>query len=439
MNIGSIIAKKRDKFELSKEEIDFFVKGYTLGEIPDYQMSALLMAIYINDLSMNEIINLTDAMKNSGDVIELSDDLGIKVDKHSTGGVGDKTTLVVAPIVAAAGVNISKMSGRGLGFTGGTADKLDSIPGFRNTLTEAELKKQIDEIGIALLTQTANIAPADKKIYALRDVTETVANMGLIASSIMSKKLASGDDVIVLDVKCGSGAFMQDIEQATKLSQIMVEIGNHFNKKTVAMLSDMNNPLGRAVGNSLEVIESIELLKGKGPSDLREICVQLSAMMIFLAKKASSFDEAVNMSNELLDNGKALEKFKKVVEKQGGDMKIFEDYSVFPIASIRMELISDKQGYVNRIDAKSVGMASLFSGAGRHSKEDEIDLSAGILIEKQVGEFVHQGEVLASIYGNNEEKVKEAFDIMKDSFTISSEKNKEDFIIKKVIGMDNEF
>lgn len=439
MNIGSIIAKKRDKFELSKEEIDFFVKGYTLGEIPDYQMSALLMAIYINDLSMNEIINLTDAMKNSGDVIQLSDDLGIKVDKHSTGGVGDKTTLVVAPIVAAAGVNISKMSGRGLGFTGGTADKLDSIPGFKNTLTEAELKKQIDEIGIALLTQTANIAPADKKIYALRDVTETVANMGLIASSIMSKKLASGDDVIVLDVKCGSGAFMQDIEQATKLSQIMVEIGNHFNKKTVAMISDMNNPLGRAVGNSLEVIESIELLKGKGPSDLREICVQLSAMMIFLAKKASSFDEAVNMSNELLDNGKALEKFKKVVEKQGGDMKIFEDYSVFPIASTRMELISDKQGYVNRIDAKSVGMASLFSGAGRHSKEDEIDLSAGILIEKQVGEFVHQGEVLASIYGNNDKKVKEAFDIMKDSFTISSEKNKEDFIIKKVIGMDNEF
>lgn len=436
MNASTIIAKKRDGQSLSKEEINFIIEGYTEGSIPDYQMSALLMAIYLNKMNKEETINLTEAMKNSGDSIDLSAIHGMKVDKHSTGGIGDKTTLIVGPIAAAAGVYVAKMSGRGLGFTGGTADKLDAIPYFNNKYTPKQLTDQVNDIGIALITQTANIAPADKKIYALRDVTATVENMSLIASSIMSKKLASGDDAIVLDVKCGSGAFMEDLKSAIELSKIMVDIGNAFGKRTVAMISDMDKPLGRAVGNSLEVIESIEVLKGKGPADIREMCIELSAMMIYLAKKADSLDSARKLAVDLLDRGKALEKFKEVVEKQGGDLRIFDDYSVFPQASIKKEIVSRNEGYVNKINARKVGIASQLSGAGRMTKEESIDLACGIYIEAQIGEEVHRGGKLATVYGNDEGKVKEALDILDGAFEISTDKPQSEQIIKKIVGLD---
>ncbi|MGP1569363.1 MAG: thymidine phosphorylase [Eubacteriales bacterium] len=436
MNASSIIAKKRDKMSLTEEEITFFVNGYTGGEIPDYQMAALLMAIYLNDLSMDEIVYLTKAMKDSGDIIDLSNIKGMKVDKHSTGGIGDKTTLIVAPIAAAAGVNVAKMSGRSLGFTGGTADKLEAIPNFKNSFTVKELEEQVNKIGVALITQTANIAPADKKIYALRDVTQTVANMGLIASSIMSKKLASGDDAIVLDVKCGAGAFMKDIASAVKLSEIMVSIGNSFGKKTVAIISDMDKPLGKAVGNSLEVIEAIELLKGSAVDDLKEICIELSAMMIFLAKKADSIYAAKNLANKLLDSGKAFEKFKEIVKLQGGDMRIFENYDVFPTASMKKELIAEEKGYVCAINAQKVGTASQLSGAGRLKKDDKIDLSSGIYLNVQIGSKVAKGDVIATIYGNDAHKLKDAYDEISGAFFIGDKKPEKLPIIKKIVGLD---
>ncbi len=436
MNASDIIAKKRDKLSLTKEEINFFIDGYTTGEIPDYQMSALLMAIYLNDLNMDEIIYLTEAMKNSGDSIDLSNIKGMKVDKHSTGGIGDKTTLIVAPIAAAAGVNVAKMSGRSLGFTGGTADKLESIPNFKNAFTVKELEEQVNKIGVALITQTANIAPADKKIYALRDVTATVANMGLIASSIMSKKLASGDDAIVLDVKCGNGAFMQDVNAATQLSEIMVKIGTGFGKRTVAMISDMDKPLGKAVGNSLEVIEAIEFLKGNACEDLREICIELSAMMIFLAQKASSLDEAGKLADDIVKSGKALKKFKEIVEMQGGDMRIFDDYSVFPRANIKRELHAEKSGYVSSINAQKVGIASQLSGAGRITKDDQIDLACGVYLNAQVGDKIEKDGLLATVYGNDEKKLSDAYVELERAFAISMEKPAKTPIIKRIVGLD---
>ncbi len=436
MNASNIIAKKRDKMSLTKEEIAFFVNGYTNGDIPDYQMAALLMAIYLNDINTDEIFYLTEVMKDSGDKIDLSSIKGMKVDKHSTGGIGDKTTLIAAPIAAAAGVNVAKMSGRSLGYTGGTADKLEAIPGFKNSFTPEELEKQVNEIGIALITQTANIAPADKKIYALRDVTATVANMGLIAASIMSKKLASGDDAIVLDVKCGKGAFMQDLDSATKLSEIMVFLGNSFGKKTVAMISDMDKPLGKAIGNSLEVIEAIEVLKGKGTEDLREICIELSAMMIFLAKKADSFEAAKKLAQNILDSGKALKKFKEVVKKQGGDIRIFEDSGIFARAGITKEFCVKTSGYLSGIDAQKVGIASQLSGAGRLTKEDSIDFSCGILLNFQVGDKISQGDVLATVYGNDKKKVEEAYKVISDAFCISDKKCEKMPIIKRIVGLD---
>lgn len=436
MNASNIIAKKRDKRSLTKEEITFFINGYTLGEIPDYQMSALLMAIYLNDLNMDEIIYLTQAMKNSGDMVDLSNIKGIKVDKHSTGGIGDKTTLITAPIAAAAGVNVAKMSGRALGFTGGTADKLEAIPNFKNYLTAEELEEQVNKIGIALVTQTVNIAPADKKIYALRDVTATVENMGLIASSIMSKKLASGNDAIVLDVKCGKGAFMHDLADATKLGETMVSIGNSFGKKTVAIISDMDKPLGNAVGNSLEVIEAIELLKGRGNEELKEICIELAAVMILLAEKADSISEARRLANDMLDSGKALEKFKMIVDMQGGDTRIFEDYSIFPQASMRKKIIADAGGYINSIDAQKVGLASQLSGAGRLKKEDNIDPASGIYLHVSVGSKVSKGDTLATVYANDEEKLKDAYAQMSDSFYISDIKPEKSSIIKRTVGFN---
>ena len=436
MNASDIIAKKRDKLSLTKEEINFFIDGYTTGEIPDYQMSALLMAIYLNDLNMDEIIYLTEAMKNSGDSIDLSNIKGMKVDKHSTGGIGDKTTLIVAPIAAAVGVNVAKMSGRSLGFTGGTADKLESIPNFKNAFTVKELEEQVNKIGVALITQTANIAPADKKIYALRDVTATVANMGLIASSIMSKKLASGDDAIVLDVKCGNGAFMQDVNAATQLSEIMVKIGTSFGKRTVAMISDMDKPLGKAVGNSLEVIEAIEFLKGNACEDLREICIELSAMMIFLAQKTSSLDEAGKLADDIVKSGKALKKFKEIVEMQGGDMRIFDDYSVFPRANIKRELHAEKSGYVSSINAQKVGIASQLSGAGRITKDDQIDLACGVYLNVQVGDKIEKDGLLATVYGNDEKKLSDAYEELERAFAISTEKPAKTPIIKRIVGLD---
>lgn len=425
MNMIDIIFKKRDGGELSEEEIRFFVKEYTEGTIPDYQAAALLMAIYFNPLSDDEIFCLTDAMRVSGDIMNLSEIHGIKVDKHSTGGVGDKITLTAAPIAAAAGVPVAKLSGRGLGFTGGTIDKLEAVPGFRTALSEEEFKAQVNDINLALTSQTADVAPADKKIYALRDVTGTVDILSLIASSIMSKKLASGSDAIVLDVKCGKGAFMKSREEAKKLAQIMCRIGNSGGKKTVALITDMNEPLGFAVGNSLEVIEAIETLKNNGPADIEEITIAIAGAMIFAGEKVESFEAGKLMAEEILKSGKALEKFREFIEKQGGNPQITEDYSMFKKASKVLEIKAEKSGYVASIDAEKTGYASEKAGAGRMKKEDAIDSSAGIVFVKKTGDKVSRGDVLARIY-TNREKVDDAVAELEKAFSIET-----NFIEKK--------
>lgn len=435
MNMVSIIQKKKDGLPLSKEEIKWFVDGYVKGDIPDYQVSALLMAIYFQGLNKEEIFHLTEAMRYSGDTIDLSSIEGIKVDKHSTGGVGDKTTLVVAPLAAACGVPIAKMSGRGLGFTGGTVDKMESIPGFRTALEPEEFLNQVNTMGMAVIGQTAHITPADKKLYALRDVTATVDNLGLISSSIMSKKLAAGSDAIVLDVKCGDGAFMENIDDAEKLAEMMVEIGKSAGRRTVAAITEMGQPLGKAVGNSIEVIEAIETLKGNGPEDITELAVKLSGIMVYLGGKASSPEEGQTMTKEALDNGRGLEKLGEFIKAQGGNPEVISDYSLFPQHTIEKTITAQKSGYVRAIEAKKIGLASQQTGAGRATKEDDIDLSAGIIICKKIADEVREGDVLARLFGNDEKKIQQAMSIAEEAFVIEDEPCQPPQLIKKILGI----
>lgn len=433
MNMYDIIYKKREGGVLSREEIDYFVEGYTAGEIPDYQASALLMAIFFQKLNHDETFLLTDAMRRSGETADLSAISGIKVDKHSTGGVGDKTTLVAAPLAAACGVPIAKMSGRGLGFTGGTIDKLESIPGFSTVMDPGAFRDQVNHIGISVIGQTAHIAAADKKIYALRDVTATVENRSLITSSIMSKKLASGSDAIVLDVKCGSGAFMEQFDDACQLGQMMVDIGLAAGKKTVALITDMSQPLGRAVGNSLEVIEAIETLKGKGPEDITELSLTLAAYMVYVGGQAQSPQEGRALVEMVWKNGQALDKLRQMISAQGGEPGVIEDYSLFPQGTLHCEALAEEEGFVSAIQARFIGLASQHLGAGREKKEDSIDLSAGMVLQKKVGDPVGKGEALAVLTGSSSEKMQAACLQVQQAFSISREAPKRPLLIQKVL------
>ena len=408
MRMYDLILKKRNGGELSTEEINFFVDGFTKGEIPDYQASAMLMAIFFNKMNKRETADLTNAMVESGDKIDLSNIKGVKVDKHSTGGVGDKTSICLTPLVASLGIPVAKMSGRGLGHTGGTIDKLETFKGFSVELTEEQFMENVNKINIAIMGQSGNLVPADKKLYALRDVTATVDNMSLIASSIMSKKLASGADAIVLDVKVGDGAFMKTPETAKELAQEMVDIGKHLGRETIGVISDMDQPLGYAIGNSLEVIEAIELLKGNGPKDLLELTLTIGSNMLLCAKMAESEEEARKMLMENIKNGKGLEKLKDFVKAQGGDISPIDDYSKFPQAKYVEKVTSPVDGYITKIHAEAFGLIAMELGAGRATKESEIDLAVGIVLNKKRGEKVNKGDVLAYIHSNNEEKIEKA-------------------------------
>lgn len=403
MRMVDLIEKKRDGNELSKEEIEYIVTNYTNGKIPDYQVSALLMAIFYQDMTNEEITNLTLAIANSGDVIDLSSLEGIKVDKHSTGGVGDTTTLILAPLVASVGVTVAKMSGRGLGYTGGTLDKLEAIPGFQIDLSDEAFVRIVNESKVAVIGQSGNLAPADKKLYALRDVTATVDSLPLIASSIMSKKIAAGADAIVLDVTTGDGAFMKNIEDARRLAKTMTSIGKLANRETVAVISDMSEPLGEAIGNSLEVVEAIETLQGNGPEDLVEMCYALGSQMVVLAGKAKTIDEARTLLQEALESGKALAKFKEMIQNQGGDPTIVEKPERILTARYTMELPAKQSGVVSKIVANELGIAAMMLGAGRKTKEDDIDHAVGLKLHKKIGDTVTKGESLLTIYSNDEE------------------------------------
>ena len=398
MNMIDIISKKRDKLTLSKEEIEFFINGYVKGEIPDYQVSSLLMAIFLNGLDMEETYYLTLSMLNSGERIDLSKIDGIKADKHSTGGVGDKVSLVLGPIIASFGVKLAKMSGRGLGHTGGTLDKLESIPGFDINISGDDFLKQVNDIGLAIVGQTKNLVPADKLLYALRDVTATVDSIPLIASSIMSKKLASGADIIVLDVKVGSGAFMKTIEDAVKLSKTMVEIGNRFNKHVSCIITDMDEPLGNAIGNNLEVIEAINTLKGKGPKDLVEVCIKLAAKILIKANLYKTEKEASIAILEHINNGSALQKLKEMINYQKGDSKVVDNTMLFSKSRFIYEIKSKKEGYLSHIDALKLGVASMHMGAGRLKKEDPINYSVGIVLNKKTNDYVNLNDTLCYLH-----------------------------------------
>jgi pyrimidine-nucleoside phosphorylase len=421
MEMLDIITKKRDGRELSGDEIRFFINGYVGGKIPDYQVAALLMAIYFQGMNDRETADLTQAMRYSGDTVDLSAIDGIKVDKHSTGGVGDKTTIIIAPIAAAAGVKIAKMSGKGLGFTGGTIDKLESIPGLSTKLGPDEFFKQVNEIGLAVISQSAEITPADKLLYALRDVTATVGNMSLIASSIMSKKLAAGSDAIVLDVKYGSGAFLKDVDEATDLANKMISIGKAAGRNTIAVLSDMTQPLGNAVGNILEVKEAIDVLSGRGPKDIHDLSVLLSSLMIYLGEKAATHEEAVAMAEEIIASGKGLAKLKEMIERQGGDPAVVDDPGLFETAAHSETVTAYKSGYIKEINAGNIGIASQHSGAGRMSKDDVIDNTAGIILEHKVGDRVEEGDVLATVYANDASKLRTAVGLASDAYVITDE------------------
>lgn len=402
-----IILKKRNGFELNQEEIKWIVDGFVSGIVPDYQMSALLMAIYFQGLTENETLNLTLQMAKSGDMIDLSKINGIKVDKHSTGGVGDKTSMIAAPIAAACGAIVAKMSGRGLGHTGGTVDKLESIKGFKTSMEADEFFDAVNKSGICIIGQTGDIAPADKKMYALRDVTATIDSIPLIASSIMSKKLAAGSNAIVLDVKIGSGAFMKTTDDALKLAKEMVTIGEGAGRKTVALITDMDIPLGNAIGNSLEVIEAIETLKGKGPADLTNICIELAANMLFVSQNGS-FEQCETMAKDALASGKALEKFKDMVRVQGGDINCCNDYNIFGKAKYSFEVTSTQNGYISHMNTESLGIASVILGAGRETKESSIDFEAGIILTSKTGDYVEKGDTIATLYTNDESKISKA-------------------------------
>ena len=419
MRMVDLISKKRHNIELTTAEIEWIINGYTNKEIPDYQMSALLMAIVFNDMTKAERLALTQAMVNSGDVVDLSAIEGVKVDKHSTGGVGDKTSLILGPLVASMGVPVAKMSGRGLGHTGGTLDKLESISGMKIEIEMDQFIQQVNDIKLAIIGQTGNLAPADKYLYALRDVTGTVESIPLIASSIMSKKIAAGADAIVLDVKFGAGAFMKTLDDAKELATAMVEIGRDAGRETVAFLTDMNQPLGFAIGNALEVKEAIETLSGNGPKDLEELVLQLASHMVVLAKKAANTEQAYAQLKEKLQNGEALQKFKEFVAAQGGDTSQIENPELLPTASSVIPVTATEAGYVEKIDALSIGIAAMKLGAGRATKEDTIDMGVGVVLNKKVGEAINQGDVLAYVHTNQADS-QEAIEYIKKAYEISS-------------------
>jgi pyrimidine-nucleoside phosphorylase/thymidine phosphorylase len=417
-----IILKKRRGLVLTAEEINFFIEQYSRDKIPDYQAAALLMAIFFRGLDAEETAALTLAMANSGDRADLSSIPGLKVDKHSTGGVGDKTTLVLIPMVAAAGVPVAKMSGRGLGHTGGTIDKLESISGFRVNLDPEEFISQVNNIKAAVVAQTGQLAPADKKLYALRDVTATVDSIPLIASSVMSKKIAAGADAIVLDVKTGCGAFMRETEDAFKLARTMVSIGKRVNLPTVALITDMDQPLGNAVGNALEVKEAILTLQGKGPSDLEELCLALGSQMLLAAKKVKTDKEGRQLLLELLKNGKALQKFKDIISAQGGQVEVFDNPELLSKADLIKSVKASSDGYILGIHAEMIGNAAMLSGAGRETKDAEVDLRAGIVLHKKIGDKISAGDTLAVLYTNRPEKEAEIIRIIQEAFISGSQK-----------------
>lgn len=421
MNIQEIIAKKRDKQELSKEEIEYFIKNYTNETISDYQAAALTMAIYINGMNEKEITNLTISMAHSGEILNLSE-LGMVVDKHSTGGIGDKVTLILAPIIASLNILVAKMSGRGLGYTGGTIDKLESIPGYQTNINIDKFKENVKKIGISLIGQTLNLAPADKKLYALRDAISATESIPLISSSIMSKKIAAGASKIVLDVTCGNGAFMKDINQATKLAQTMKKIGQLANKETVCVITAMEEPLGKTVGNSLEVIEAIEALKGNMEKDLQEVVLTLGAYMIKLAGKGNDIYQNKQKMLEQINNGKALNKFKELIKNQGGDISYIDNPEKLTKAKYILPVISNKNGYVKSLNAKIVGEISMNLGAGRIKKEDIIDPAVGIIMNKKIGDMIKKGEIIAYIHANDEIKGQEAVKKLLNNYQIVKEK-----------------
>ncbi|WP_017464716.1 pyrimidine-nucleoside phosphorylase [Staphylococcus epidermidis] len=431
MRMIDIIEKKRDGKSLTKEEIEFFVNGYTNGEVPDYQASSLAMAIFFQDMNDEERAALTMSMVNSGEKIDLSDINGIKVDKHSTGGVGDTTTLVLAPLVAAVGVPVAKMSGRGLGHTGGTIDKLESVKGFNVEISEKDFIKLVNDNQVAVIGQSGNLTPADKKLYALRDVTGTVNSIPLIASSIMSKKIAAGADAIVLDVKTGSGAFMKTLDDAEVLAHAMVRIGNNVGRNTMAIISDMSQPLGNAIGNALELKEAIATLKGNGPKDLTELVLTLGSQMVVLAEQATSLDEARQMLIDAIKSGKALNKFKTFLSNQGGDDSIVDSPEKLPSAKYQVEFKAKKDGYITEIIANEIGIASMMLGAGRQTKEDVIDLGVGIVLNKKVGEHVEKGENILTIHTNTKE-IDDILYKLDNSITIES-KGEAPTLIHKII------
>ncbi len=429
MNIIDIIAKKRDSRELETDEINYFIAEYTKNRIEDYQAAALIMAIYINGMTYRETKDLTMAMANSGDILDLSE-LGTNVvDKHSTGGVGDKVTIILAPLIASLDIPVAKMSGRGLGFTGGTADKIESIPGYNTGISEKEFINNVKNIGISLITQTLNLAPADKKIYALRDTIACTESIPLIASSIMSKKIASGANKIVLDVTCGFGAFMKNINDARELSKTMIEIGKLANRETVCVITNMNEPLGFAVGNSLEIIEAIEFLKGNMPEDLKQVVLELGAYMVKLAGKGENINENKEKLLENIENGKAYNKFIELVQNQGGDIEYVRDINKFKKAEIIREVKSTNEGFVQEINAEEIGKLSCELGAGRKTKNDKIDLQVGIVLNKKIGDFVSKGEKLATIYANDIEKALETETKLLGIYKIGKDEIKERTIL----------
>ncbi|MEF9951842.1 MAG: thymidine phosphorylase [Clostridium sp.] len=433
MRVSDIILKKRNNQKLTKEEIEFFIKGYTDGTIPDYQASALLMAIYFNGMDSEETINLTMAMATSGDMVDLSKINGVKVDKHSTGGVGDKISICLAPMVAACGCKVAKMSGRGLSHTGGTIDKLESIDGMNLFMTEDEFINSVNNISIAIAAQTGHIAPADKKIYALRDVTATVDNLSLIASSVMSKKLASGADGIVLDVKMGSGAFMKTLDDASELASAMVNIGKGANRQVVALITNMDEPLGYNIGNSLEVIEAIDVLKGNGPEDVLELSLEIGGYMILMSNLATSHNDAKNMLQDAIKSGAALNKLKEMVKNQGGREDFIDDTSLFKVASNEHIIKSRESGYIAHIDSQLIGESALCLGAGRENKDSIIDLAAGIKLKAKVGDYVNEGDVIGILYYNNANQIDDAINRFYKAYTYSKDKVNKNNLIQGII------
>ncbi|MBQ1465733.1 MAG: pyrimidine-nucleoside phosphorylase [Eubacteriaceae bacterium] len=433
MNMYEIITKKKQGLPLTAEEIGFFVSGVTDGSIPDYQTSALLMAICLKGMDDEETFLLTDAMTHSGDTLDLSAIEGIKADKHSTGGVGDKTTLVLAPMLACCGLKVAKMSGRGLGHTGGTIDKLESIPGFSTSMSDDDFIRTVREHGITVVGQTADLAPADKKLYALRDVTATIDNISLITSSIMSKKLACGADCLVLDVKTGSGAFMKTVDDARQLGRKMVDIGRRAGKKVGCVISDMNQPLGTHVGNAIEVNEAVETLRGRGSEDLRHLCLVLGSVLLVNAGIAKDRAESESMLSASLDSGRALSKFMEFVTAQGGDTSVFDGERLLPVAPLSMDVLSPADGYVSSISCADVGMASLLTGAGRETKDDVLDLSAGLIVYRKVGDRVRKGDAIATVYSSDGKKLESAAAKLLDAYEFSQEETEPLRLIHEII------